>query len=96
MSVVFALITMGCCLLLSISFNCLLMRSMYKAHKDECMRLMCKDASEYKAMTEDVKREPVESAHSKAIREWREKAEFRQSRNLHGTNPQGGFFRGKR
>ena len=70
---VFALIVMGCCLLLSISFNCLLVRSIYKAHKDECMRLMCKDASEYKAMTEDVKREPVESAHSKAIRKWREK-----------------------
>ena len=73
MSVVFALVVMGCCLLLSVSFNCLLVRSMYKAHKDECMRLMCKDASEYKAMTEEVKKEPVESAHQRAIREWREK-----------------------
>lgn len=87
MSVVFALVVMGCCLLLSISFNCLLMRSSYKAHRDECMRLMCKDASEYKelceffketpflhkAMTEDVKRDPVESPHQRAIREWREK-----------------------
>ena len=73
MSVAFALVVMGCCLLLSIGFNCLLVRSMYKAHKDECMRLMCKDASEYKVMTEDVKREPVESAHQRAIREWREK-----------------------
>ena len=70
---VFALVVMGCCLLLSVSFNCLLVRSMYKAHKDECMRLMCKDASEYKAMTEEVKKEPVESAHQRAIREWREK-----------------------
>ena len=73
MSVAFALVVMGCCLLLSVSFNCLLVRSMYKAHKDECMRLMCKDASEYKAMTEEVKKEPVESAHQRAIREWREK-----------------------
>ena len=73
MSVAFALVVMGFCLLLSVSFNCLLVRSMYKAHKDECMRLMCKDASEYKAMTEEVKKEPVESAHQRAIREWREK-----------------------
>ena len=87
MSVVLALVVVGCCLLLSVSFNCLLVRSIYKAHRDECMRLMCKDASEYKelceffketsflrkAMTEDVKREPALSAHSKAIREWREK-----------------------
>ena len=73
MSVAFALVVMGCCLLLSVSFNCLLVRSMYKAHKDECMRLMCKDAGEYKAMTEEVKKEPVESAHQRAIREWREK-----------------------
>lgn len=69
----FALVLTGACLLLSISFNCLLVRSMYKEHKDECMRLMCKDVHEYKAMTDDVEKAPAESAHQKAIRAWREK-----------------------
>ncbi len=69
----FALVLTGACLLLSISFNCLLVRSMYKEHKDECIRLMCKDASEYKAMTDDTEKAPTESAHQRAVREWREK-----------------------
>lgn len=69
----FALVLTGACLLLSISFNCLLVRSMYKAHRDECMRLMCKDVHEYKAMTDDAEKAPAESAHQKAIRAWREK-----------------------
>ena len=70
---IFALGAMGACLLLSVGLNCLLIRTMYKEHRDTCLRLMCKDAGEYKAMTEDIKKEPSESAHQKAIREWREK-----------------------
>lgn len=70
---VFALIALAMCLLLSVGFNCLLMQSMYKAHRDECMRLMCKDVHEYKAMTDDAEKAPAESAHQKAIRAWREK-----------------------
>jgi hypothetical protein len=34
---------------------------------------MCKDASEYKAMTDDKEKAPTESAHQRAVREWREK-----------------------
>ena len=70
---VLATVALAMCLLLSVSFNCLLMRSMYKAHRDECMRLMCKDVHEYKAMTDDTEKAPAESAHQKAIRAWREK-----------------------
>ena len=70
---IFAVVVLAVCLLMSVGFNCLLMRSMYKAHRDECMRLMCKDVHEYKAMTDDTEKAPTESAHQRAVREWREK-----------------------
>ena len=68
-----AVIVLSMCLLLSVSFNCLLIREMQKEHRDTCDRLMCKDVREYKAVTDDAEKTPAESAHSKAIREWREK-----------------------
>lgn len=72
---VFALIALAMCLVMSVGFNCLLIRSMYKAHRDECMRLMCKDVHEYKAVTDDTPNEHKETPHQKAIREWREKGQ---------------------
>ena len=70
---IFAVVVLAVCLLMSVGFNCLLMRSMYKAQRDECMRLMCMDVHEYKAMTDDTEKAPAESAHQRAIRAWREK-----------------------
>lgn len=66
-------IALACCLLLSVSLNFAFLRVMYKEHRDACTRLMCKSAGEYKVMTDNVIREPVETAHQKALREWREK-----------------------
>ncbi len=91
-----AVVVLCACLLVSLTINFLIIRVMQKEHRDECTRLMCKDVSEYKAMTEETIKTPSESPHQRAIREWREKAEFSRSENLHGRNPQSGFFRGKR
>lgn len=68
-----AVIVLTMCLLLSVSFNCLLIRSIQKVHRETCDRLMCGDIHEYRALTDDTKKAPVETAHQRAIREWREK-----------------------
>lgn len=45
---------------------------MQKEHRDECTRLMCRNAGEFKAVTEGEK-EVVKTAHQNAIDEWRAK-----------------------
>lgn len=67
-----AFIVLVCCLLMSLAINCLLIRTMQKEHRDECTRLMCKNAGEFKSVTEGEK-EVVKTAHQNAIDEWRAK-----------------------
>ena len=44
----------------------------YRERRDLYNRLMCRNAEEYKRVTDKTPEKPRESAHEKAIRQWRE------------------------